>query len=40
MSHIIVDLEVLFHIGAGDDVVVDSGHVGGDEALQEEKVGT
>lgn len=40
MIHIIVDLEVLLHIGGGDDVVVDSVHVGGDEALQEVKVGT
>jgi hypothetical protein len=39
MIHIIVDLEVLLHIGGGDDVVTDSVHVGGDEALQEEKVG-
>jgi hypothetical protein len=33
MIDIIVDLEVLLHIGGGDDVVVDSVHVGGDEAL-------
>ncbi len=35
-----MDLEVLLHVGGGDDVEVDSVHVGGDEALQEEKVGT
>jgi len=40
MIHIIVYLEVYLHTGGGDDVVIDSVHVGGDEALQEEKVGT
>lgn len=35
-----MDLEVLLHIGGGDDVVVNSVHVGGDDAMQEEKVGT
>jgi len=29
MIHIIVDLEVLLHVGGGDDVEGDSVHVGG-----------
>jgi hypothetical protein len=39
MIHIIVDLEVLLHIGGGDDVVIDSVHVGGDENFARRKGG-